>query len=372
MQYQLQSLFISCALFIILLLSQFIILIHLLLAGKGLVSPFYRRTNWHKDVIKLFGSCLLETLLFLMVLRPFLAEGQGILLQDNFCSPSPESPLSLSLPWWWFGSNMPSASDGGSHQLLLGGEGFARKWFLHIYLKLLCELHDLKRLLSKHSPSQSFRDRHFVLDLFCSDVLWHSPNTGRLEYTFPFGPFNPLPPPEMTKSPKVHFRCMATVRHPTWRRAWPLLNASIIHYRDDSRLDLDWSLWYSRKWLFLAAQYLRPPPRLKGFTVEYRAARATVYDRPWPNLSKRWFYQDASSMWAEFCHFWFTLESPGLEHCQPATKLFTQRMHGWCRDDETKMDSGQSWARNPAVDAVSIGGVRLLLPPGSLCLRSVY
>lgn len=57
MQYQFHVFSLLC-LFTIVHWSQFIINIHLLLAGKGLVSPFYRRTNWPKDVIKLFGSCL--------------------------------------------------------------------------------------------------------------------------------------------------------------------------------------------------------------------------------------------------------------------------------------------------------------------------
>ena len=155
-----------------------------------------------------------------MALCPFLVEGQGILLQANFCSQSRESPRSLSVPWWSFGSNVASASNGGLHWLLWGWEEEAIGQFLCIYLKLLFQLHDLKTLLAKHSPSQSFKDGLFVLDRSeQSLILWNSSNLVSLEHTFPVGPLDTRLPPRWLISPRH-------ILFPTQKRVWPPLNTS--------------------------------------------------------------------------------------------------------------------------------------------------
>lgn len=170
-----------------------------------------------------------------MALCPFLVEGRGILLQTNFCSQSPEPPQSLSLPWWSFGSNVASASNRGLRWLLLGWEEEAIGQFLCIYLKLLFQLRDLKALLAKHSPSQSFKDGIFVLGLSeQSLILWNSSNPVSWEHTFPIGPLDTLLPPQVINFSKAH-----SLPHP--EESLTSSEQLSIHC-----LDFDWNLCCSR------------------------------------------------------------------------------------------------------------------------------
>lgn len=180
MQYQFHVFSLLC-LFTIVHWSQFLINIHLLLAGKGLVSPFYRRTNWPKDVIRLFGSCLcfcdgIVSLSCWNILQTILAL-------------SPESPLSLPVPWWSFGSNTPCSSCGGFHWLLQGREEVKHEQSLIIYIKLSLATAWPQAAAGK-TFSFSVIQGHFVLDLFCNQILWNSSNTLSLEHTHPTGPLD--------------------------------------------------------------------------------------------------------------------------------------------------------------------------------------
>lgn len=150
-----------------------------------------------------------------MALCPFLVEGQGIILQTNFRSPSPEFLLSSTGPWRAPAAT-GSAAGGGSSACSPAGRSRTQR-VPSPRLTLLFRLCGFMQLLAKQSPSRPWGMASCLARP--AVPFGDSSHAVSLRCTFSAGPLDP-PLPQNDRLLRGH------PVSPYLGESWPLLDAS--------------------------------------------------------------------------------------------------------------------------------------------------